>query len=115
MDFSNLLQSLDWTSIIVFVFGLVVSICLSLLSKQVIPWLKAKNLFEAAQVAVDAAEAIYGRYNGETKLKAALESMAARGYDVNSDAVINAVQAAWKNLDSVMHMSGEKEIEGNNG
>ena len=115
MDFSNLLQSLDWTTIIVFVFGLVVSVLLSLLSKQVIPWLKAKNLFEAAQVAVDAAEAIYGRYNGETKLKAALEAMAARGYDIESSKVIEAVQAAWKNLDSVMHMSGEKETEGNNG
>lgn len=103
------MEMINWTEIIIFALGLVMSICMSLLTKQVIPWLKAKNLFDAASVAVDAAEALYGRYDGEKKLKAALDSLAERGYDIESTAVINAVQAAWKNLDSVMHMSGEKE------
>lgn len=103
------MQMINWTEIIIFVIGLVMSVCVSLLTKQVIPWLKAKNLYDAAQVAVDAAEALYGRYDGEKKLKAALEALAQKGYDIESTAVINAVQAAWKNLDSVMHMSGEKE------
>lgn len=104
------MQMINWTEIIIFVIGLVMSVCLSLLTKQVIPWLKNKNLFDAASIAVDAAEALYGRYGGETKLKAALESLKAKGYDIESQPVINAVQAAWKNLDSVMHMSGEKEV-----
>ena len=100
---------LDWTAIITLVLGLVVSICVSLVTKQLVPWLKEKNLYEAAVVAVDAAEALYGRYHGEEKLVAALESMKAKGYDVDSQKVAEAVRAAWKNLDSAMRMTGEKE------
>ncbi len=64
---------LNWTEIIIFLLGLVVSICVSLITKQLVPWLKDKNLYEAATVAVDAAEALYGRYHGEQKLIAALD------------------------------------------
>ncbi|MBR4457370.1 MAG: hypothetical protein IKS31_00210 [Clostridia bacterium] len=63
----------NWTTIIVFVLGIIVSICVSLITKQLVPWLKEKNLYEAAVVAVNAAEALYGRYHGEEKLAAALE------------------------------------------
>ena len=109
------MNMINWTEIIIFALGLVMSICASLLTKQVLPWLKSKNLYDAAVVAVDAAEALYGRYKGEEKLKAALDSLKAQVYDIESARVIDAVQAAWKNLDSMMHLSGEKEIEGNNG
>lgn len=109
------MDMINWTEIIIFAIGLVMSICVSLLTKQAIPWLKSKNLYEAAVVAVEAAEALYGRYKGEEKLKVAMDAMAARGYDINSDRVIQAVQAAWKNLDTAMHASGEKELLGVNG
>jgi hypothetical protein len=106
---------INWTEIIIFAIGLVISLCVSLLTKQAIPWLKSKNLYEAAVVAVEAAEALYGRYKGEDKLKAALDQMKAQGYDVESERVIAAVQAAWKQLDTAMHASGEKELLGVNG
>ena len=69
------MEMINWTEIIVGVLGLVISVCVSLLTKQAIPWLKSKNLYEAAVVAVEAAEAIYGRYKGEDKLRAAMDSM----------------------------------------
>ena len=75
------------------------------------PWLKSKKLYDAAVVAVDAAEALYGRYHGEEKLEAALAYMAEKGFKVDSAEVLRAIQAAWKNLDMSMRMVGEKEIE----
>ena len=72
----------DLTTIIVFALGIVVSVCVSLITKQLVPWLKDKNLYEAAVVAVNAAEALYGRYHGEEKLAAALNSLKEKGYDI---------------------------------
>ena len=57
----------------------------------------------------------YSYYNtcghGEEKLKAALDSLAERGYDIDSNRVIDAVRAAWKELDQAMYMDGEKKPE----
>lgn len=99
---------MNYTDIITTVIGLFVLIVGGLVSKYVIPWLKAKNLYEAAVVAVNAAEALYGRYHGEEKLAAALESLKQHGYDINSASVIEAVRAAWKALDISMYEAGEK-------
>lgn len=105
----------DWTQIIILLIGIVFSVLGTLVAKQLIPWLKDKKLYDAAVVAVDAAEALYGRYHGEEKLKTALDSLAAKGYKIDSKAVIEALNAAWKNLDSAMFFSGEKELLGING
>ena len=77
------------------------------------PWLKSKKLYDAAVVAVDAAEALYGRYHGEEKLEAALAYMTEKGFKVDSAEVLRAIQAAWKNLDMSMRMVGEKETVNN--
>ena len=63
---------------------------------------------DAAVVAVNAAEAIYGRYKGSVKLKAALDSLKEKGFNVDSAQVTEAIQAAWKQLDQAMYASGEK-------
>lgn len=97
-----------YTEIIVTVISLVVIILGSLITKQLIPWLKEKNLYQAALVAVNAAEALYGRYHGDEKLTAALKSLEAKGYDINSDRVKEALGAAWKELDRAMYADGEK-------
>ena len=55
-----------YTEIIVSVIGLIVIILSGLITRQLGPWLKEKNLYQAAIVAVNAAEALYGRYHGET-------------------------------------------------
>lgn len=104
------MEMFNWTEIIVLVIGILASICITLVTRQVVPWLKEKKLYEAAMVAVDAAEALYGRYNGESKLKAALTSLKDKGYDIESQTVIEALRAAWKNLDLAMIGSGAKEV-----
>ena len=99
---------MDYTHIITTVISLVVLVLSGIISKYLIPWLKTKNLYEAAVVAVNAAEALYGRYHGEEKFLAALESLRQHGFDIDSDAVKEAVRAAWKALDLEMYNSGEK-------
>lgn len=102
-----------YTEIIVSVIGLIVIILGGLITRQLVPWLKEKNLYQAAIVAVNAAEALYGRYHGDEKLTAALKSLEAKGYDINSDRVKEALGAAWKELDRAMYADGEKYIEDN--
>ena len=99
------------TNIILYIIGIITTALSILLVKQVVPWLKDKRLYEAAIIAVNAAEALYGRYNGEQKLQAALESLKQRGYDIESEKVIEAIRSAWKQLDQAMYLDGEKTIE----
>lgn len=102
---------MDYTQIIIGILGVITTIFVGIIAKQLVPWLKQRNLFDAAIVAVHAAEALYGRYNGKEKLKKALESLKEKGFDVNSSVVMDAVQAAWKQLDQAMYASGEKYIQ----
>lgn len=96
------------TNIITYIIGLAAIVLSTMIATQLVPWLKDKRLYDAAVIAVQAAEAIYGRYNGDEKLKAALDSLAERGYDIESDKVLEAVKAAWKQLDQAMYLDGEK-------
>lgn len=102
---------MDYTQIIIGLLGVITTIFVGLIAKQLVPWLKERNLYDAALVAVHAAEALYGRYKGKEKLEKALESLKEKGFDVNSNSVMEAVQAAWKQLDQAMYASGEKYIE----
>ena len=97
-----------YTEIVVSAIGLIVVILSCLITRQLVPWLKEKNLYQAAVVAVNAAEALYGRYHGDEKLNAALESLKAKGFDINSNRVKEALGAAWKELDRAMYADGEK-------
>lgn len=102
---------MEYTQVIIGVIGVLVTLFLGLISKQLIPWLKDRHLYDAAVVAVNAAEAIYGRYKGSVKLKAALDSLKEKGFNVDSAQVTEAIQAAWKQLDQAMYASGEKYEE----
>lgn len=84
-----------------------VSICL--FNKYIRPWLEQNNLMHAAQIAVAAAEAMYGRYNGKEKLNEALAQLRNKGFDIDADDVIHAVQAAWQKLNTSQIAAGEKE------
>lgn len=102
---------MNYTQIIIGILGVIVTVCIGLITTQLVPWLKEKNLYEAAIVAVNAAEALYGRYHGAEKLEAALETLKEQGFDINSKVVKDAIEAAWKELDRAMYESGEKVIE----
>lgn len=75
---------MNYTEIIITIISLIVVILSGLITRYLVPWLKDKNLYQAALVAVNAAEALYGRYHGDEKLTAALDSLKSKGYDINS-------------------------------
>ena len=60
------------------------------------PWLEQHNLLEAAKTAVEYAEAVLGRYNGEDKLNMALAYLKKNGWNIESEIVLAAVQAKWQ-------------------
>ena len=88
------------------------AVCLAWYAWQryVKPWLTEHRLYEAAEIAVQSAEAIYGRYHGKDKLQEALNQLKAIGFDIEADDVLNAVRAAWQRLNTSQIAAGEKTI-----
>lgn len=72
-----------------------------------VPWLRQHQLLAAAQVAVEYAEAVVGRYNGEEKLHLALTIMESRGW-LKSDEVLQAIKAKWQELNLAQLAAGVK-------
>lgn len=105
--------SIDWTALVVAVIGVIGTAVSALLGrvwvKYVRPWLEQRDLTDAAKIVVEAVEALLGRYCGEDKWKLALEKMQERGFNVDSDIVMDALRSAWKRLDIDQMASGEKE------
>lgn len=105
--------AVDWTALVVAVIGTAAAFlgaCLrQVWVKHVRPWLEQRNLSDAARIVVDAVEALLGRYCGEDKWRMALEKMQARGFNVDEDQVVDALHAAWYQLNQAMILSGEKE------
>ena len=65
-------------------------------------------MIDAAKIAVEAAEAMLGRYLGEDKWAYALNRMKDMGFNIESEVVLDALKAAWKQLDLKQLASGEK-------
>ena len=109
--------AIDWTPLVVAVIGVIGTAMSAVIARVwvrwVRPWLEKRNLTDAAKIVVEAVEAILGRYCGAEKWKLALEKMEARGFNIDSDVVLDALRAAWQQLNRDMIESGEKtEIEG---
>ena len=102
---------MDWASFITDVLIVAIAALVGWAWKVYIqPWLIDHHLTEAAEIAVRAVEAIYGRYNGEEKLQAALKRLEDSGFDIDAQGVLDAVKAAWQKLNSEMIANGEKAI-----
>ena len=105
--------AIDWTALVVAVIGVIGTAASALLGrvwvKYVRPWLEQRDLTDTAKIVVEAVEALLGRYCGEDKWKLALEKMQERGFNVDSDIVMDALRSAWKRLDIDQMASGEKE------
>lgn len=107
----------DWTTIVTdilvwltrIISGAVVGLLGYLGKKYALPWLKETRLTSLAQELVKAAEARFGRKQGEEKLHAVFDWLRIRGIDVNDDRVVQAVLAAWQDLDLEMIAIGVKE------
>lgn len=108
--------AIDWTALVVAVIGVIGTAASSLLGrawvKYVRPWLEQRDLTDAAQIVVEAVEALLGRYCGKEKWELALQKMADRGFYTDSQQVIDALKAAWKQLDMAMIAAGEKDVYG---
>lgn len=105
--------AVDWTALVVAVIGTAAAFlgaCLrQVWVQQVRPWLEQRNLSDAARIVVDAVEALLGRYCGEDKWRMALRKMQERGFNVDEEQVVDALHAAWYQLNQAMILSGEKE------
>lgn len=105
--------SIDWTALVVAVIGVIGTAVSALLGRvwvnYVRPWLEKRDLTDAAEIVVDAVEALLGRYCGEDKWKLALEKMEARGFNIDNEVVLDALRAAWCQLDLKQLAAGEKE------
>ena len=108
--------AIDWTALVVAVIGVIGTAVSALLGRvwvnYVRPWLEQRDLTDAAKIVVEAVEALLGRYCGEEKWRLALEKMADRGFYTDSQQVIDALKAAWKQLDMAMIAAGEKDVYG---
>ena len=77
--------------------------------KYIRPYLVDNDLYKAAEVAVYAAEGLFGRYNGKEKLTYALGALKEQGWDVDAQAVIDAVRATWAKMDLKQIEAGVKD------
>ncbi len=68
------------------------------IAAYVIPWLQQKKLMNYAHIAVYAAEKLIGPHMGEDKLEAAKAYLAKWGYNVDTDKVRAAIEAAVQQL-----------------
>jgi hypothetical protein len=91
----------DLSPIVQAVFALLAA----LITYKLVPWIKSKTtaqqqqvLDAAINVAVYAAEQLYGAGRGEEKLDYALKYLTAKGYNIGSQTVKNGVEAAVKAL-----------------
>ena len=104
--------AVDWMALVVAVIGTAAAFLGACLRQvwvhHVRPWLEHRDLSDAAKIVVNAVEALLGRYCGEDKWELALQKMAERGFNIDSDAVMDALRAAWKELDIQQIMAGEK-------
>ena len=88
---------MDLTSVLV----ALIALCAALLTAFVIPWLRTKTstqqlteLMYWVEIAVAAAQQIYYTADGPDRLEYALRLLKEKGYDVDSNEVRDAVEAA---------------------
>ena len=104
----SVLKQVDWTQVVVSIIGALAAAMSAMLARvwtrYVRPWLEKRDM-----IAVEAAEAMLGRYLGEDKWQYALNRMKEMGFNIQSDVVLDALKAAWKQLDLKQLASGEKD------
>lgn len=78
----------------------IVAVVAALILRYVIPWIKAKttthqreNMLAWVKIAVYSAQQLYYNLDGATRLEHALEVLAAKGFDVDDAALLDAVEA----------------------
>lgn len=100
----DIVQSIDLTYLIEAIIGVLIAV----LMRYLIPWLKAKLTNEQEQmmvtffdIAVMAAEKIYGAKKGDEKLAYVEQQLAARGWKVDTMRLKAYVNAAIQKMDQM--------------
>ena len=82
------------------IIEIIVALIGALLAAFVIPWLRTKltaegtkELLTWVQIAVSAAQQLYHQLDGSKRLEYALSILEQKGFDIESDVVISAVEA----------------------
>lgn len=83
------------------IFQAIIALIAALISYKLIPWIKSKttgqqqsNLYAAAQIAVYAAEQIYGAGQGQEKFQYVLDSLEAAGFKLDGTLAYQAIENA---------------------
>ena len=91
--------AIDWTPLVVAVIGVIGTALSALLARVwvrwVRPWLEKRDLTDAAKIVVEAVEALLGRYCGAEKWQLALKKMEDRGFNIDSEVVMDALRSAF--------------------
>lgn len=93
------------------IFTVIMSLGVYAFYQWVRPWLQKNNLMIAAEIAVNAAEAMFGRYNGQRKFQLAVDKLKDMGFDIDSQLVIDAIKSAWQKLNIAQIAAGIKQNE----
>ena len=84
----SILKQVDWTQGVVSIIGALAAAMSALLARvwtrYVRPWLEKRDMIDAAKIAVEAAEAMLGRYLGEDKWAYALNRMKDMGFNIEA-------------------------------
>ena len=83
------------------IFNAIIALVAALISVKLIPWIKSKttgqqqaNLYAAAQIAVFAAEQIYGAGQGDAKFQYVKEALEAAGFKLDGTLAYQAIENA---------------------
>lgn len=79
----------------------VVALAVALISAFLIPWIKSKttaqqreDMLKWVDIAVSAAQQLYHKCSGQQRLDYALSVLSGKGFNINDDTLLDAVEAA---------------------
>ena len=88
-----------------------IALVAALVTAFVIPWIRRntsakdrEELLKWVEIAVMAAQQLYHQLNGEERKKYVLDFLAQKGYDVSSEEIENAIEAAVLKLHQELEM-----------
>lgn len=83
------------------IINAIIAVLGALALRYVVPWVmerttaaKRENLLKWVEIAVAAAQQLYYQSDGQKRLEHALGILEGKGFDVNDEAVLSAVEAA---------------------
>ena len=87
----------------------IIALAVTVITAFLIPWIRSKttaeqreDLLKWADIAVAAAQQLFYHYDGDARLSYALSILEEKGFDINSKAVCDAIEAAVLTLHQTM-------------